>query len=173
MAHRTYSPPGRLRPDRANQGGERPVRRARRAGRATLRRSSTSALGQTEPLAAQAECPLSAEVRPWRGRRDRFGACWPRLRGQRRARRATADRYEHWRCQRRSTQLSEQAWCWRLRRSLGRSSMRATRTGTVNKAGITYGDPRKFLSKNVFAESGSEPAVPRIRHRSPKFGVDG
>src|SRR3954468_22013120 len=56
-----------------------------------------SALGHTEPLAAQGERLLSAEVRPWRGRRDRFGACWPRLRVQRRAPRATADRDEHWR----------------------------------------------------------------------------
>ena len=36
-------------------------------------------LGHTEPLAAQAECPLLAEVRLRQSHRERFGACWPRL----------------------------------------------------------------------------------------------
>src|SRR4051812_45770266 len=59
-------------------------------GLCVLARAHKAALGHTEPLAAQTERPLSAEVRPWRGRRDRFGACWPRLRVQRRVHRATA-----------------------------------------------------------------------------------
>src|SRR3954471_20880533 len=42
--------------------------------------------------------------------------------------RATANRDEHWRYQRRGAQLCEQARCWRLRR--WRSSMRATLTGS-------------------------------------------
>src|SRR5215207_512865 len=98
-----------------------------------------SARGHTAPLAGQAECPPSAEVRPWRGRRERFGACWPRLRVQRRAHRATAARDEHWR-------VNGGVRSFPNRRSAGdcivATILRASdpdRHGTVNRVRITYG----------------------------------
>ena len=102
-------------------------------------------------VAAQTKCPLLAEVWPRRGRCNRFGACWPRLRVQRRAHRAAAARDEHWRA-------NGGARSFPNRRGasgcvVGKILHAGDRDRHGQRSGSRTGDPRaEFLSKRWLSD---------------------